>query len=136
MVNVNPKALKSFRLKVEVLVFCDDGFEQLCSDITFYFLMRILSVILLCLSLISIESKSQLRPATTTATKKSTTAVSSKQITPPKMELPSSVKLLIGAGGIYGAFLYYGTLQEDVFHYKAADGSKFKSAWFLQALGK
>ena len=52
-----------------------------------------------------------------------------------KIELPSSLKLLIGAGGIYAAFLYYGTLQEDVFHYKATDGSKFKSAWFLQALG-
>jgi hypothetical protein len=25
--------------------------------------------------------------------------------------LPSSIKLLIGAGGIYAAFLYYGTLQ-------------------------
>lgn len=25
-------------------------------------------------------------------------------------------------------------LQEDVFHYKAADGSKFHAAWFLQAL--
>ncbi len=51
------------------------------------------------------------------------------------VQLPQSVKLLIGAGGIYSAFLYYGTLQEDVFHYKAPDGTKFKSAWFLQALG-
>ena len=48
--------------------------------------------------------------------------------------LPPLIKLLIGAGGIYGAFLYYGTLQEDVFHYKAKDGSQFKQAWFLQAL--
>jgi len=48
--------------------------------------------------------------------------------------LPPLIKLLIGAGGIYGAFLYYGTLQEDVFHYKASDGSQFKQAWFLQAL--
>lgn len=48
--------------------------------------------------------------------------------------LPQPVKLLIGAGGIYAAFLYYGTLQEDVFHYKAADGSGFKAAWFLQFL--
>lgn len=52
----------------------------------------------------------------------------------PKFEIPKAVKLLIGAGGIYAAFLYYGTLQEDVFHYKAADGSKFTQAWFLQAL--
>jgi len=44
------------------------------------------------------------------------------------------LKLIIGAGGIYGAFLYYGTLQEDVFHYKAADGTSFKAAWFLQAV--
>lgn len=53
----------------------------------------------------------------------------------PAFEIPKGLKLLIGAGGIYAAFLYYGTLQEDVFHYKAADGSKFKQAWFLQALG-
>jgi hypothetical protein len=52
-----------------------------------------------------------------------------------KFELPKALKLLIGAGGIYAAFLYYGTLQEDVFHYVAADGSKFTQAWFLQALG-
>jgi hypothetical protein len=45
-------------------------------------------------------------------------------------------KLIIGAGGIYAAFLYYGTLQEDVFDYKAANGTAFKAAWFLQALGK
>lgn len=48
--------------------------------------------------------------------------------------IPSSIKLLIGVGGIYAAFLYYGTLQEDVFHYKAADGTKFTQAWFLQAI--
>jgi len=49
--------------------------------------------------------------------------------------LPDSVKLLIGAGGIYSAFLYYGSLQEDVFRYTSAtDGSKFTDAWFLQVL--
>ena len=48
--------------------------------------------------------------------------------------LPSAVKLLIGAGGIYGAFLYYGSLQEDVFRYTAEDGSQFKQAWLLQVL--
>merc|ERR1719223_893128 len=48
--------------------------------------------------------------------------------------LPSSIKLLIGAGGIYGAFLYYGSLQEDVFRYTSQDGSSFKQAWFLQVL--
>lgn len=48
--------------------------------------------------------------------------------------LPDGVKLLIGAGGIYAAFLYYGSLQEDVFRYTAEDGSTFKEAWFLQVL--
>uniref|UniRef100_A0A7S2EHY8 Sugar phosphate transporter domain-containing protein n=1 Tax=Trieres chinensis TaxID=1514140 RepID=A0A7S2EHY8_TRICV len=50
------------------------------------------------------------------------------------VELPPAVKLIIGAGGIYGAFLYYGSLQEDVFRYQSADGSSFKQAWFLQVL--
>ena len=45
--------------------------------------------------------------------------------------LPNSIKLIIGAGGIYGAFLYYGSLQEDVFRYEAEDGTSFKQAWFL-----
>lgn len=47
---------------------------------------------------------------------------------------PPAVKLLIGAGGIYGAFLYYGSLQEDVFRYSSLDGAQFKQAWFLQVL--
>jgi UDP-galactose transporter B1 len=53
-----------------------------------------------------------------------------------KLQIPQGLKLLIGAGGIYASFLYYGTLQEEVFHYMAADGTKFTQAWFLQALGK
>jgi len=50
--------------------------------------------------------------------------------------LPQPLQLLIGVGGIYGAFLYYGSLQEDVFRYESADGSgeKFTHAWFLQVL--
>ncbi len=52
----------------------------------------------------------------------------------PKGGLPDSIKLIIGAGGIYAAFLYYGSLQEDVFRYTAEDGSSFKQAWFLQVL--
>jgi len=49
--------------------------------------------------------------------------------------LPDSAKLLIGAGGIYAAFLYYGSLQEDVFRYVSpVDGTSFKQAWFLQVL--
>lgn len=51
-----------------------------------------------------------------------------------KSGLPDSIKLIIGAGGIYGAFLYYGSLQEDVFRYTAADGGTFQQAWFLQVL--
>lgn len=46
-----------------------------------------------------------------------------------------ALKLLIGVGGIYSAFLYYGSLQEDVFRYKAEEsGEQFKQAWFLQSL--
>lgn len=52
----------------------------------------------------------------------------------PVAALPDTVKLLIGAGGIYGAFLYYGSLQEDVFRYTASDGGSFRQAWFLQVL--
>jgi len=48
--------------------------------------------------------------------------------------LSDGIKLLIGAGGIYAAFLYYGSLQEDVFRYTAADETKFTQAWFLQVL--
>jgi solute carrier family 35 (UDP-galactose transporter), member B1 len=52
-----------------------------------------------------------------------------------KQGLPDAVKLLIGAGGIYAAFLYYGSLQEDVFRYAApGTGEQFKQAWFLQVL--
>ena len=47
-----------------------------------------------------------------------------------------ALRLLFGAGGIYAAFLYYGTLQEDVFRHESSsgDGSKFRQAWFLQAI--
>jgi len=45
-----------------------------------------------------------------------------------------SIQLIIGAGGIWASFIYYGSLQEDVFRYEAADGSKFSMAWFLQVL--
>lgn len=51
-----------------------------------------------------------------------------------KTGLPDSAKLLIGAGGIYAAFLYYGSLQEDVFRYVSPDGNSFKQAWFLQVM--
>jgi len=44
------------------------------------------------------------------------------------------VQLLIGVGGIYASFLYYGSLQEDVLTYKAATGEKFEYPWLLQVL--
>lgn len=60
---------------------------------------------------------------------------SSSAGTPAAPGLPDSMKLLIGAGGIYGAFLYYGSLQEDVFRFvSSVDGTSFKQAWFLQVL--
>jgi len=46
----------------------------------------------------------------------------------------SAVKLVGGVAGIYAAFLYYGSLQEDVLTFQAADGSKFKYAWMLQVM--
>jgi len=76
-----------------------------------------------------IKFKEIMSPKTVAAATSSPTTAAPKGV-----ELPAFVKLLIGAGGIYAAFLYYGTLQEDVFHYTAADGTKFKSAWFLQTL--
>lgn len=50
--------------------------------------------------------------------------------------LPRIAKLIIGAGGIYAAFIYYGTLQEKVFKHVGSNGEKFHSAWFLQVLGQ
>ena len=44
------------------------------------------------------------------------------------------MQLLFGAGGIYASFLYYGSLQEDVFRYESEDGTKFTHAWYLQVL--
>ena len=52
----------------------------------------------------------------------------------PVIATSDSLKLLIGAGGIYGAFLYYGSLQEHVFRFVSPDGDSFKQAWFLQVL--
>jgi UDP-galactose transporter B1 len=44
-------------------------------------------------------------------------------------------RLMWGATGIYMAYLYYGHIQEDLFfRFQAADGSKFRYAWFLQVL--
>lgn len=76
------------------------------------------------------ETKTQTPPPPAVTTTTTETKMTSK----PSQGLPDSIKLLIGAGGIYGAFLYYGSLQEDVFAYTAEDGSSFKQAWFLQVL--
>jgi UDP-galactose transporter B1 len=45
-----------------------------------------------------------------------------------------ALQLLFGASGIYASFLYYGSLQEDVFRYESDDGTKFTMAWYLQVL--
>merc|ERR1711937_643312 len=49
-----------------------------------------------------------------------------------KKGLPESIKLLIGATGIYMSFLYYGLLYEDVLRYSSVTNDKFNYAWFLQ----
>lgn len=93
-------------------------------------------------SVFTVSARSALPPIVSMATKMENknaaipTATSTAPVVKEGLEIPKAVKLLIGAGGIYSAFLYYGTLQEDVFHYAAANGDKFKAAWFLQALGK
>lgn len=48
--------------------------------------------------------------------------------------LPAPIKLAIGVAGIYASFMYYGSLQEDVVTFKAANGDKFKYSWFLQVI--
>jgi len=76
-------------------------------------------------------------PGSPLSSKASTTAVmgNADDNTAAKEGLPDSAKLLIGAGGIYAAFLYYGSLQEDVFRFVSPiDGTSFKQAWFLQVL--
>lgn len=76
----------------------------------------------------------QLQSPPGTPTKPLEVIMGSDAVAKPVVALPDSVKLLIGAGGIYGAFLYYGSLQEDVFRFVAPDGNSFKQAWFLQVL--
>jgi len=57
-----------------------------------------------------------------------------KSSTPVETET-SLPKLLFGAGGIYAAYLYYGSLQEDVFSYThKTTNEKFSYAWYLQTL--
>lgn len=55
--------------------------------------------------------------------------------TPVVQTETSLLKLFFGAGGIYAAYLYYGTLQEDVFSYtNSTSGEAFSYAWYLQTL--
>jgi len=42
--------------------------------------------------------------------------------------------LILGAVGIYTAFLYYGSLQEDVFDFEDHSGSRFTQVWLLMAI--
>jgi len=76
--------------------------------------------------------------SSSTTTKKTHQAVvgAAKKVAPVAtgVQIPAVLKLLIGGGGIYGAFLYYGTLQEDVFHYASKTGTKFTQAWLLQSI--
>jgi len=45
-----------------------------------------------------------------------------------------ALKLCFGASGIYACYLVYGHIQEDVFRYRAEDGTPFTQVWFLQVL--
>ena len=62
------------------------------------------------------------------------TETPSKAVETPAGSIRDLYKLIFGAGGIYIAFIYYGSLQEDVFNFKAPDGTTFQFAWFLQFL--
>ena len=66
--------------------------------------------------------------------KQHTDVVAAAAATTASSGMPESMKLVIGAGGIYAAFLYYGAMQEAVFSFEGKDGNKFKAAWFLQTL--
>ena len=45
----------------------------------------------------------------------------------------SLTELLIGAGGVYAAFMYYGVLQEEITKkFVGHDGQKFTYTWFIQ----
>lgn len=41
-------------------------------------------------------------------------------------------KLVFAIVGIYGAYLHYGSVQEDIFRYETSEGKRFRYAWFLQ----
>ena len=62
-------------------------------------------------------------PPTATITNASTSTAQTKVI-----------QLLIGAAGIYAAYLYYGVVQEDLFRYRSEVGVGFSFVWALQVL--
>ena len=45
-----------------------------------------------------------------------------------------AVQLLVGAAGIYAAYLYYGVVQEDLFRYRSSNNAGFTFVWALQVL--
>jgi len=45
--------------------------------------------------------------------------------------LPSELKLLICAGGIYASYLTFGVLQEQIFKYRGPQGERFTATLFL-----
>mmetsp|Transcript_24555 Transcript_24555/g.36788 ORF Transcript_24555/g.36788 Transcript_24555/m.36788 type:complete len:390 (-) Transcript_24555:96-1265(-) len=56
-----------------------------------------------------------------------------KEATKQNKTTTESINLLFGVCGIWGCYLYYGSLQEDVFNYESpVDGARFKQAWLLQ----
>lgn len=74
--------------------------------------------------------------ATTTGDPKvttSTSATNSDSIHPNRGRGTFS-QLVIGALGIYVAYLYYGDIQEDIFRFEDKGGERFTYVWFLQML--
>ena len=45
--------------------------------------------------------------------------------------IPSSYRLIFCALGIYGCYLYYGLLQENIYRYRTEEGEKFTFTFFL-----
>jgi solute carrier family 35 (UDP-galactose transporter), member B1 len=80
-----------------------------------------------------VESTSSNNPTASVAHGASESTSSSPTHATKKQQ--SALHLLIGVTGIYGSFLYYGSLQEDVFRYASPEtGERFQQAWFLQVL--
>ncbi len=107
--------------------------------------MKLLSTLLVLMCTASIVQAALPRFVSSAATKPRTVSIEKavvQQVTPFRggalsklhVELPPAVKLLIGAGGIYASFMFYGLLQEGVFSYTSKDGGRFSEVWFLMVL--